>query len=142
MAVITGETDASLFGTNAGDQTSDAFVAKFTAGGGQTRARLFGTGLDIAAVVRVDGACNAYVIGTMNSSGDNGNETGFIAKYDPNGSQTWLRSLNGTGNVEVATVALDSQGNVYASGITWGDLFATSAGGTGQGDANNTRLLG
>jgi len=60
-----------------------------------------------------------------------GNGDAWVAKYDSEGNQEWVRQLGTSQEDEAKGVAIDSQGSVYITGQTKGTL-----GGVNQGDAD------
>lgn len=99
----------------------DAFIAKYDAQGNQTWIKKFGTGGDdrILSVV-VDTNGNIIVGGFTNSAFQGFTNTGisdaFIAKYDPNGKQTWLKQFGTSSGDKVSSVAVDGN-TVIATGV-------------------------
>lgn len=84
-----------------------------------------GNGPDQAKAMAVDQAGNVYVAGTayLSTSVINGrtcvNMSYITVKYDPNGSQLWVRGYAPTSNNQDAqALALDSAGNIYVGGIS------------------------
>ena len=79
----------------------------------------------------MDGAGNVFISGwTGGSLGvpNAGGSDAFIAKYSASGALLWTRQL-GTGSYDVAySVAVDSAGNAFVSGITGGSLGGPNAG--------------
>jgi len=131
-AYISGYTYGSLGATNAGG--ADAFLAKYDAAGNPLWSRQFGTSSDDfinRGAAAVDSQGNAYISGYTYGSlqGTNaGAYDAFLTKYDSAGNPLWTRQF-GTDSRDTATaVAVDSQGNVYTSGYSYGDLFGTNAG--------------
>lgn len=57
-------------------------------------------------------------IGIVNTSTDSGRADGFILKCDNNGIPVWSRVVPGTLDEDVADVATDTFGNIYAAGNT------------------------
>ncbi|KKK84489.1 hypothetical protein LCGC14_2782830, partial [marine sediment metagenome] len=89
------------------------------------------SGSDYSYAVAVDSNGNAYISGKTDGSLD-GNSAGltdaFLAKYDSSGASVWIRQL-GTSTHDVSeSVAVDSAGNTYISGWTWGSLDGNNAG--------------
>jgi len=128
---LCGGTQGGSVGPTAGD--SDAWLARFDRGGNQTWISLLGTSVyDIGIGVTSDGSGGAYFSGS--TYGELGGPTAgatdaWLARYDSQGNQLWIRQF-GTGSYENATgVASDGSGGVLASGTTRGTLSAPQAGG-------------
>jgi hypothetical protein len=79
-----------------------------------------GQGQDIAMAIAVDGQGNVYVTGF--SWGKGGNHDYATVKYSPSGQQLWEARYNGPGNGHdlAKAVAVDAEGNVYVTGMSWG----------------------
>lgn len=124
---LTGLTFGNLGGTNAGTAERDAWVAKYNNNGNQQWIRQFGTPeLDKSYGVATDDAGNVYLTGY--TRGDlavhnvNSHTDTWVAKYDTDGNQQWIRQF-GTSNYEDSfSIAVDSAGNTYAGG----DIFPSS----------------
>lgn len=130
-AYITGYTQGDLRGTKAG--SSDVFLIKFDPSGTELWSTQFGTPSDDkGASVAVDAVGNAYISGFTNGSlgGPNaGDYDAFLSKFNPSGAELWTTQI-GTTNLDLSnSVAMDSAGNVYMSGLTWGSLGESNAGG-------------
>ena len=77
-------------------------------------------GFDGANAMAVDDSGNVYVTGLSLGSGS---EIDYATiKYRPNGDTAWLRRYNGPGNYGdwSFAITLDSSGNVYVTGYSWG----------------------
>ena len=90
-------------------------------------------GLEFAWDVETDSQGNAYVSGwtTGNLAGENDSYDPFLAKYNPDGTQEWIRQF-GTGGddaVYTASFDIDSEDNIYVTGYTNSNL-----GGDNQGE--------
>jgi hypothetical protein len=107
----------------------DAFVAKFSPVGQLLFCSfLGGSGDDSAYHVVVDAWNNIIVVGTTSSVDfpvskpsqgyfGGGQRDGFIAKISPDGTRlVYSTYFGGTGNDDIANVALDLVGNVYVAG--------------------------
>jgi hypothetical protein len=100
--------------------------------------RQFGTALwDSGFGVSVDGAGNVYVIGETNGTlpGQRrvGGNDAFLRKYDGSGKEIWTRQFGTKGDDSALDVSVDSAGNVYVIGKTYGTLPGQK--GEGIGDA-------
>jgi uncharacterized delta-60 repeat protein len=75
---------------------------------------------DMAAALAVDGGGNVYVTGYSHSSSTRLDYT--TVKYNSNGNQMWVVHYNGPANQqdEAQAIALDSDGNVYVTGRSYG----------------------
>jgi len=135
---VTGYTDGTLDGNvSAGGQ--DAFLVKYDSSGVMLWARQFGTTSgDFAEAVATDPAGNVVVGGETYGSLGGGTNAGwtdaFLAKYDADGNQLWLRQL-GTAEFDFAKgIGTDADGNIYVAGEAGTEL-------TGAGDACDSCLF-
>jgi hypothetical protein len=121
---ITGETNGSLGGTNAGNQ--DTWLAKYNTRGNLLWIQQFGTANnDSSTDIAVDSADNIYITGVIDQFFiDNPRDTdAWLAKYDTSGNRQWLQQLNTPGDDAYTAVATDSASNVYITGYTDLDAF-------------------
>jgi hypothetical protein len=144
-AYVVGATLSSDFPTTPGAfQTAcsscgvgqpDAFVTKLNAAGSALvfSSYLGGSNQDVAAGVAVDASGSAYITGTTNSDDfptvsplqnfcngcSNGNSDAFVAKFNPDGTSLMYSTfVGGTGLDEGHSIAVDSSGNAYVTGLT------------------------
>ena len=102
----------------------DAFVTKLNPSGEVAyTSYLGGSGDDYAFGVAIDGAGNAYVGGltysnTFNGIPSCGGSDGFVAKLGNYGAVEFVQRLGGSGSDTINGLALDNQGNIYATGTT------------------------
>lgn len=127
---VVGYTDGNVAGTNAGSE--DAFILKYDTSGGVLWSKQFGTSSkDHAKGVATDNSGNVYVVGFTYGSlygSTSGSSDAFVAKYDSNGNQLWTKQF-GTSAMDFAEyVTVDTAGNAYIVGRTWGPLGGTYAG--------------
>jgi hypothetical protein len=127
---ITGHTGGNLNGnTNAGG--ADAFIVKYSSTGALLWTRTLGSsGDDLARSVTVDPSGNAYITGYTNGNLEGninqGNGDAFIAKYDSSGNLQWTKLLGSSGQEFGYAIKADSDGSVYVSGSTDGNLDGNS----------------
>jgi hypothetical protein len=79
-----------------------------------------GNNIDEASAIAVDGSGNVYVTGW--STGSRTYYDYATLKYDPSGTELWLRTYNGPGNSYdgAHAIAVDGSGNVYVTGYSVG----------------------
>ena len=117
----------------AGDK--DLVLVKRSPAGATLWTRELGSGrLERAYGVAVDPQGDVVVTGYTNGDFDGahaGNTTDdiFVAKFDPDGNQEWLRQIGVPGVADRGyALATDAAGNVYVTGYTRGNLAAVNAG--------------
>ncbi|MHC4563979.1 MAG: SBBP repeat-containing protein [Planctomycetota bacterium] len=87
---------------------------------------------DKATDVAIDSDGNCYVVGFTQGGlgGANlGEEDAFVAKYDSDGRQLWIRQFGTPRTDSIADVAVDSSDNCYVGGSTHGNLGGQNCGG-------------
>ncbi len=129
-AFVTGFTEGNLGGPNSG--LSDAFLAKYDPSGTLLWTRQTGTAAeDWSTGIGLDQAGNAYLTGYTGGSlgGPNaGLDDAFLAKYDAEGNQVWIRQLGTSAAEDGNSVAVDTAGSAYLIGWTSGGLAGPNAG--------------
>ena len=133
--VLAGFTASTNFPVQNAAQTSsgggrDAFLAKLNASGTGFifSTYLGGAGQDEARAVTMDASGNIYLGGatystnfpTLNAfqTANAGGQDGFLAKFSPGGSRLYSTLLGGQADDRVNAVAVDSSGQLYATGAT------------------------
>jgi hypothetical protein len=136
-------------GSQANGGGSDAFLAKFSGSTGTTiwAKMVGGVGNEDGSGLAVDVLGNGFLVGSFSSSLTIGSVTlsaplsaaMFIAKYDASGNLTWAKGIGGQssigGNVSPRAAAVDSAGNVIATGTVTGEAdFGNGQLNAGTGD--------
>jgi len=81
---------------------------------------------DYANGVATDSSGNVYVTGGTKGGLDGNTSAGdtdlFVIKYNSSGTKQWTKQLGTSGDDYANGVAVDSSGNVYVAGDTYGGL--------------------
>ena len=122
---ITGHTLGDLDGNiNAGD--SDIFLTKFSNEGTKLWTKQWGTAyMDISYSISIDNSDNIYVTGYTYGDlyGTNSGTTDvFLTKLSGDGNILWAKQWGTSGGDSGESVIIDSNGNIYVAGYTFGDL--------------------
>jgi hypothetical protein len=127
---VSGWTTGVMANSNAG--ASDFWVQRYDVNGNLSWTQQFGTGADDRATgIAADGFGNAYVAGFTGGAlagPFTGQYDAFLYKFDSAGNTLWSRQLGASPLVWASSVAADSAGNAYITGLTWGNLAAPAAG--------------
>ncbi len=88
---------------------------------------------DYANGVATDSSGNVYVTGGTKGGLDGNTSAGntdlFVVKYNSSGTKQWTKQLGSSGLDSANGITIDSSGNVYVTGMTFGGLdWNTSAG--------------
>lgn len=115
---------------------TDAFVARMSPAGEWLWAISFGGfGNERVNCVCVDPAGSIYLTGSFDNNlqlpdgpplYSHGGSDAFIARLDPNGFNLWWVQVGGQGNDAGTGIAVDGQGNAYATGHFEGDAYFIS----------------
>ena len=128
---ITGGTNGALDGGNAG--LNDAWVAKYDGEGSLLWTEQLGTvGNDAAEGVTTDSEGNIYISGFTNETLGETNAGGldaWVAKYDSEGNLLWTEQFGSSEDDDSQGVVIDSDGSLYLSGSTEGNLDGVNFGG-------------
>ena len=110
---------------------ADYFIAKYDPDGSVVWAKQAGgISWDEGWGITVDSFGNSYVVGTFQGSAifegvtltSNGMYDTFVAKYNPDGSQAWVKQGGGTFQYMAGpAISVDSSGNSYVTGFFGGD---------------------
>lgn len=119
---VTGFTNSSLAGANAGSY--DVTLSKYDSNGSQIWTKQFGSSkYDIAVATATDKLGNVYVAGgTQDNLGgqrQSAEQDAWLAKFDPNGNQLWIRQFGDLGSALTSTtnISVDNSNNIYISGL-------------------------
>jgi len=126
----TGDLSERRLGENA--PSSDAWVKKLNNNGELAWDKVLATpNTDVARGLAVDNSGNIYITGFTRGSLDGqnaGSADAWVAKYDNNGNQLWVKQF-GTSSYDASySIGLDISGNVYITGETFGSLAKTNTG--------------
>jgi len=133
---VTGHTSSGLDGnTNAG--SSDIFLTKFDNAGNKLFTKQWGTTeYDYGNSVAVDSSGNVFVTGHTGGGLDGNTNAGnydiFLTKFDNNGNKLWTKQLGTTSDDRGYSVAVDSLGNVFVTGLAGDGLDGNTAIGGGD----------
>src|SRR5262249_51177516 len=64
-----------------------------------------------------------------------GNNDGFVARYDANGNQTWVKQIPTLAANQSNSVSVDASGNIYIGGQVSGGVIGAGQTQAGKGDA-------
>ena len=133
------------FGSAINQASEDVFLTKYDSTGAVQWTKLLGSAGSAGAYsLAVDPSSGSVVVagsvtGDLTPTAIGSGSDSFVAKYDSDGKQTWVRQIAPTSNDRANAVSIDASGNIYVGGQVGGALASdqTSAGGT---DAYLTKL--
>jgi hypothetical protein len=133
------------FGSAINQGTEDVFLTKYDSAGNVQWTKLLGSaGKAGAYSLAVDPVKGGVVVagsvtGDLTPTAIGDGTDSFVAKYDRDGKQSWVRQIAPISNDRANAVSIDASGNIYVGGQTSGKIASnqTSAGGT---DAYLTKL--
>lgn len=117
----------NTYGGQANIGVVDAFIRMFSPSGEEIWSKQFGTSnADYAQSLAVDVSGNVYVVGktygTLPGQTRQGEYDAFLRKYDTSGNELWTRQFGTANDENVFGLAIDSTGNVYVTGNTFGNF--------------------
>jgi hypothetical protein len=140
-AVTGGVINVSSYGTLTGTGFNDVFVVKYNTNGQALWAiNIIGNLINNGNGIAVDNNGNVYITGWYSSSSltinsfssvtggtinlssygtlaNSGSSDALIVKYNTNGQALWATSIGGSSSDSGNEIAVDTSGNVYATGI-------------------------
>jgi hypothetical protein len=141
---LSGKTASTTFDGQTNSGGEDAFLTKITPDGtrGWTRF-LGGSGNEVSRIVITGIDSGIFVAGdttssTLDGQTVRGGRDAFITKYKPDGTKDWTRLLGGDGLEEGDGLAIDSNGDVYVSGLTAPTSASGQEGSTSGGTIGGT----
>ncbi len=134
-----------------GNTANDVFVSKLDSSGDLLWVRsVGGTSNDLAQSVAVDSSGNVYTTGYFYGTTDfdpgagtaeltsSGGPNGFVLKLDSSGNYLWAKTWGGAWSFAYS-MAVDSSGNVYASGNFQGTVDFDPGAGTANLTSNGNK---
>ncbi|HEY0107672.1 MAG TPA: hypothetical protein VGB91_16445 [Rhizomicrobium sp.] len=134
------------FGNQVNQGSQDAYLTKYDSAGNVLWTRLLGStgtasgtslALDPTGGVVIAGATNADLLPT---SVADGNTDTYVARYDANGNQTWVKQLQTLSQNQAASVSVDASGNVFIGGQVSGGVIGKGQVKVGGADAYVAKL--
>jgi hypothetical protein len=134
---IVGNSTGS-FGSALNQASEDVFLTKYDSAGSVQWTRLLGSAGSAGAYsLAVDPLSGGIVVagsvtGDLTPTAIGGGTDSFVAKYDRDGKQSWVRQIAPSSNDSAHAVSIDASGNIYVGGQVGGVIASgqTSAGGT------------
>ncbi|HJT43554.1 MAG TPA: hypothetical protein VJ750_08635 [Rhizomicrobium sp.] len=129
------------FGSQLNQGTQDVYLTKYDSAGNVVFQNLLGSGgkasgyglaLDPSGGVVVTGASTADLTTTSVAEGNNDS---FVARYDAQGNQTWIRQIQTLATNQSNAVSVDASGNIYIGGSVSGGVIGAGQVALGKGDA-------
>jgi hypothetical protein len=122
---LSGYTTGALYGTRMGGR--DVFLARFDASGNQLWAEQFGTdehdqGWGVTRATDGNIYLSGQVAGPIHGNTHFGGLDIFLAKYTPEGTRLWTTQVGTADGDWARGVATTSEGVVFLSGTTYGQL--------------------
>jgi hypothetical protein len=127
---VVGYTSGSLDGIT--PQNGDVALVAYDSNGNWQWTQLHGsTGIEYGTAITVDGSGNIYYTGYTFGTFEPGYSyvgpyaDGIVSKCTSTGNTIWRKQIGAAGQEMMTGVAVDSGGNVYVTGFTNANIFAT-----------------
>ena len=151
--VVDAQGNVYVLGNSTGDYgnqlnqgSQDAVLTKYDSAGNVLWQRMLGaTGTANGTTLALDPTGGVVIAGSDNAqltttSVDNGNTDTFVAKYDAQGNQTWIKQIQTLSQNQAASVSVDSTGNVFIGGQVSGGVIGSGQTRVGGQDAYVAKL--
>jgi hypothetical protein len=134
------------FGSQINQGTQDAYLTKYDSAGNVQWTKLLGSAgsasgfslaLDPSGGVVVTGSTTADIV---QGAVADGNADSFVAKYDSNGNQTWIKQLQTLSGNQANSVSVDSSGNIFIGGQVLSGVISRGQVAQGSSDAYLAKL--
>ncbi len=142
---VIGSTTGS-FGSQINQGTQDAYLTKYDSAGNVQWTKLLGSAgrasgfslaLNPSGGVVVAGSTTADVV---QGAVADGNADSFVAKYDSNGNQTWIKQLQTLAGNQANSVSVDASGNIFIGGQVSAGVIGKGQTALGSSDAYLAKL--
>jgi hypothetical protein len=126
------------FGNQLNQGSNDVVLSKYDSAGNLQWTRLLGSAGDANGTLALDPNGGVVVAGSTNANlitgaVANGKDDSFVAKYDTDGNQTWVKQIQTLSANQGMSVNVDAQSNVYVGGQVTG-LIGSGQTNSGNGD--------
>ena len=124
---VIGDTTGS-FGSEVNQASQDVYLTKYDSAGNVQWTKLLGSSDSASGYgLAVDPTSGQVVISgavtdKLTPTAIGGGTDSFVAKYDTDGNQLWLRQVSPAMNDQANSVSIDSSGNIYVGGQVNGSL--------------------
>ena len=129
------------FGSQINPGSQDVYLTTYDSAGNVVWQNLVGSaGTASGAGLALDPAGGVVITGSSTadlttSSVTNGNTDSFVASYDANGNQTWIKQIQTLATNQSNAVSVDASGNIYIGGSVSGGVIGAHQTSQGGGDA-------
>ena len=124
---------------NQADQ--DVYLSKYDSAGNLMWQRLvgsagsaagYGLALNPSGGVVISGSTTSHL---STSAVNDGNADSFVAKYDSDGIQTWVKQIPTLASNKATSISIDSSGNIFLGGQVSGGVIGSGQTSAGKADA-------
>ncbi len=122
--------------------TQDVYLTKYDSAGNVVWSNLVGSAGSASGYgLALDPATGGVVVSGASTadlntdSVANGNNDSFVARYDADGNQTWIKQIQTLATNQANAVSVDASGNIYIGGSVSGGVVGAGQTSQGNGDA-------